>query len=360
MMLYRLHIPGGYAYSRVSADGSIVTNAYLFTSASGENVLFDPLPPDEATLDAIARVGGVSTVVAMSAERQATARELAQHYGASLVLAPRHLESVASDMFAIALPSQRRDIEFAVNIADRRTIVVGETLLGAPAGALSMPAENEYVDPLTSALELRRILRENPQALLVSFGQSLFSKAYDALYDLLYSRAGARLHRINLDELEFRDERDERSDQPSQFDCRDAEVGFTIGARTLGYRVSTLNPGKRFCPLHAHAREEELFFVIDGEPSVRTPVGTIRCRKGDFIALPVGDAGTHQLLNESAAPATVMLLARNEAFEACYYPDSDKLLVDTPAPLSGRTSIMVAAHPDLDYFHGEIKGARSE
>lgn len=352
MTLYPLRIPGGYAYSRNSADGSIA-NAYLFAAATGENALLDPLPADDATLDSISRLGGISKVVLMSADREAAAREIAQRYRAPLVTAPAHLETIAPGIHAVLLPDQRRGAEFAVNIPDRRTIVVGDTLRGSPAGALSMPPANEYADSLKAALALRRILRENPQALLVSFGQSLFTNAYDALHELLYARAGAELHRINVDELDFRDERDERSDAPAQYACLDAEVGFAIGARTLGYRVSTLDPGQRFCPLHAHAREEELFFIIDGEPSVRTTGGTIRCRKGDFIALPVGDTGTHQLLNDGNVPATVMLLARNEAVEACYYPDSDKLLVDSPVPLSARTSIMVAAHPDLDYFHGE-------
>jgi uncharacterized cupin superfamily protein len=138
------------------------------------------------------------------------------------------------------------------------------------------------------------------------------------------------------------------------FACLDAEVGFLIGARKLGYRVSTLPPGRRFCPLHSHAREEELFFVLEGEPSVRTLSGTLRCRKGDFVALPVGESGTHQLLNESDAPATILLLGRIEETEACYYPDSDKLLLDTEVPIAaGRPFMMVKGSPDLDYFEGE-------
>ena len=118
--------------------------------------------------------------------------------------------------------------------------------------------------------------------------------------------------------------------------------------------MSTLDPGDRFCPLHGHAREEELFYVIDGEPSVRMLDGTIRCRAGDFVALPTGESGTHQLLNESAAPATVMLLARNEDVEICYYPDSDKLLVDAAEPLTRqRNRLLVKGSPELDYYHGE-------
>jgi uncharacterized cupin superfamily protein len=352
-MLYPLRIAGAYAYSQPSAEGPAIGNSYLFTTTGDERVLVDPLPVDEATKADFAKLGGISHVVAMSPERESAARELAAACHAELVTRPRHREAIAAGILAVALPHQRREAEFAVNVADRATVIVGSALLGSPAGALSMPSETEYADPHKAALGLRAILRENPKALLLSYGQSLYSEAYEALYQLLYARAGAAIHRINLDELDFRDERGERAGQPPQFACLDAEVGFAIGARKLGYRVSTLYPGQRFCPLHAHAREEELFFVIDGEPSVRMAAGTLRCRKGDFVALPVGDTGTHQLLNESGAPATVMLLARNEAFEACYYPDSDKLLVDSPAPLSGHTSIIVAAHPELDYFHGE-------
>jgi uncharacterized cupin superfamily protein len=311
------------------------------------------LPLDDRTSRQIAELGGTSRIIAITANRKPIAEEIAARDGAVVIANPQHREPIAPGMLAIRLEHQRRDGEFAVNLPDNRTVVVGDSLVGAPAGSLSMPA-GAYPDAQKAALGLRRILRENPETLLLSHGQSIFGNAYDALYRLLYATAGAEVHRINVDELDFRDERDERDQQPKRYQCIDAEVGFAIGARGLGYRVSTLEPGHAFCPLHGHEREEELFFVIDGEPSVRTLSGTIRCRKGDFIALPVGESGTHQLLNESAAPATVMLLARTEPFEACYYPDSDKLLVDTPASLiPGRDGVLVSASPELDYFDGE-------
>jgi uncharacterized cupin superfamily protein len=289
----------------------------------------------------------------MTRDRTAVAGELAARFGARVVERAEHRAEIAPGFFAIRLPHQSGSGAFALSCPAHRAAIVGDALEGAPAGELSLGGDADAGDGRKAALGLRRILRENPDMLLLSRGQSLFTGAYDALYRLLYARAGAEVHRINLDELEFRDERDERTEQPSQYACLDAEVGFEIGARRLGYRVSTLEPGKRFCPLHSHAREEELFFVIDGEPSVRMRSETIRCRKGDFIAFPVGESGTHQLLNESDAPATVLLLGRAEEFEACYYPDSDKLMVDMKVPIEGRPSILVAAHPELDYFHGE-------
>ncbi|HEY6326349.1 MAG TPA: cupin domain-containing protein [Candidatus Cybelea sp.] len=352
-MLQPLRIPNAYALSQSLAGDPFAAHAYLFVAGAG-NALVDPLPLDDATRDEIAALGGIARIVVMTPSRRGAADEFAARFGADVVAAPAHREALFAGAFAIRLAHQRRAHEFAVNVAGARTVVAGDALFGSPAGALSMPPESDYADARKAALGLRAILRENPDTLLLSFGQPIFAGAYAALYRLLFARAGGEIHRINLDELDVRDERDERVEQPGVYHVRDAEVGCAIGARRLGYRVSTLGPGQRFCPLHAHAREEELFFVLEGEPSVRTLAGTIRCRKGDFIALPIGESGTHQLMNESDAPATVILLARNEDVEACYYPDSDKLLVDTDVPLKDDLrSLMVAASPQLDYFHGE-------
>ena len=317
-------------------------------------MLVEPLLPDEPATRALDELGGLSLIVVMSEERREAANALAARYGCDVVGEPRHREAIAPGMRAIALPDQRRPNEFAVSIAGTRTVVCGDTLLGAPVGA-SFATRRVAVRRCAqrrvgSAPHHARVSRNNPH----QFWRGGLHRCVRCALRALHARAGAELLRINLDELEFLDERVEHPDQPSQFSCHDAEVGFTIGAHKLGYRVSTLDPGTRFCPLHGHAREEELFLVLDGEPSVRTLSGTIRCRKGDFIALPVGVSGTHQLLNESNAPATILLLARTEAFDACYYPDSDKILVDMPDPLvAGRESLLIAASPQLDYFDGE-------
>lgn len=353
-MFYALHIPNAYGHSTTQPGEALAQNSHLFVSDGG-NVLVDPLPFDDATLEQVAELGGVSTIVLLSDGRRAAAEALAPRFGAAVIEHAEHRDVIASGAIAIRLRDQRRADEIALHLPAARAVVTGDALVGTPAGAVSMSADDD-AKTRRAALGLRRILGVNPECLLLSRGQPIYADAYRRLYRLLYAKAGADVHRINVDELDFRDERDEnaeRSGQPARYACLDAEVGWTIGARGLGYRVSTLPPGHRFCPLHGHAREEELFFVIDGEPSVRMLSGTIRCRKGDFIALPVGESGTHQLINDSAAPATVLLLARTEEFESCYYPDSDKLLVDLPAPLDGRSSIMVAAHPQLEYFHNE-------
>jgi uncharacterized cupin superfamily protein len=351
-MFQTTKIPGIFWYAQ-RTPGALSKNCYLFITGAG-NVLVDPLPFDEAAHAELERLGGIERVVVLSDGRDAVAREIAERHSVRLISTPAHRDALFEGAKAIALLDQRRDGEFAISISAHQVVVAGSAVVGSPAGALSLPEESEYANARKAALGLRRILREDPQTLLVAVGEPIFSGAYDLLYHTLYARAGAEIHRVNLDELEFRDERAEHVRQPERYHGFDAEVGFVIGARTLGYRVSTLPPGHFFCPLHGHAREEEMFFVLDGEPSIRTLTGTLRCRKGDFVAFPVGESGTHQLLNESDAPATVLLLGRTEAFEACYYPDSDKLLVDMETPLEGdRRSFLLRATPELDYFDGE-------
>lgn len=353
-MLQRLSIPGAYFWSQWDARLGLPANGFFLSTSAG-NAIVDPLPLEEADHARIAELGGVAKIIVISPHRLDEARRVAHRYDAELVQAPEHREELLSGIHAIRLQHQPSRDAFYLTLQDERAVLVGDWLVGAPAGDLSLLPDGEYADVRIAALALRTVLRANPDAILAGHGQSLFTGAYDVLYRMLLARAGPEVHRINVDELDYRDERDERDEQPDAYQNLDAEVGFAIGARKLGYRVNVVAPGHRFCPMHSHAREEELFYVIDGEPSVRMESGTFRCRKGDFIALPVGNTGLHQLLNESSQPATVLLLARAEDMDSCYYPDSDKILVDWPVPMStGRNrSILVRATPELDYFDGE-------
>lgn len=350
MVLQPLAIAGAFIASKSEPDHPLASNAYLIERESG-NVLIDPLTIDEPMFGDLERHGGVALVVILSADRATHAAAYAQRFKARIVERFSHRDEVFPGGTAVAVPNQHAGGAFAIALSAERTLCVGDVLAGSPAGGLSLGADLDGDAARQAALGLRAILRQNPKRILVARGQPLYADAFATLYRLLYDVAGAEIHRINLDALD----RYDRKERPETDRRVDAEVGFEIGAKRLGYRVSTLLPGQRFCPLHAHAREEELFFVLDGNPSVRMLNGTIRCRKGDFIALPVGETGTHQLLNESDAPATVLLLARTDMPEICYYPDSDKVLVDTATPfIQGDASRMVRASPDLDYFDGEL------
>ncbi|MBV9149119.1 MAG: cupin domain-containing protein [Candidatus Eremiobacteraeota bacterium] len=220
-------------------------------------------------------------------------------------------------------------------------ILVGDAVIGSPRGSLSLLPDQKYGDVRKAALGLRRLLAFQPEILLVGDGASIFSGATKLLAELLRQEGGIDAYRINVDELTF-----EPYKGRGDYHCLEAEVGYWIGAQKLGYCVVTLPPGAKVCPLHNHAQSEELFFVLEGRPTIRALDGAIQCRKGDFIAFPTGPSGTHQLLNESDADATVLLLGTEGPDEVCFYPDSNKVLIDP-----GR--LILRASPALDYYDGE-------
>ncbi len=340
-MIAKLSIPGGWMWSAWQPERGIAFNSYLFERAEG-GVAVDPLPVDDRALEWMASIGGVHTIVVTNRDHRRECEQLRARFGSRIIEEPADGEEIFAGAYALKIPHGKAP-EFAIHLPAARAAVVGDAMIGAPAGALSLLPDEKLEDPERLLLALRRLWALELETLLLCDGQPIFGGADAAIGTLLQTRGGAEANRINMDELAFR--RGERG----RYRVDDAEVGLLIGARKLGYRVAKIPPGRMFCPLHSHEMEEEFFFVLEGNPSIRTLRGTIQCRPGDFIAFPVGEVGTHQLLNDSAEPCTLVLAGNYEKTEICFYPDSKKVLIDSRKTVD----LMVRSFPALDYYEGE-------
>lgn len=72
---------------------------------------------------------------------------------------------------------------------------------------------------------------------------------------------------INIKNLEYTTEH-QHSDK---FAARFAPIATLIGASKLGYRMTVVPPGKKAYPYHSHAVNEEMFFILEGEDTLRIP-----------------------------------------------------------------------------------------
>jgi uncharacterized cupin superfamily protein/glyoxylase-like metal-dependent hydrolase (beta-lactamase superfamily II) len=349
-----LSVPGLHAWSRWQADRDMVFASHLLVNESG-NVAFDPLPTGADEEARIEGLGGVSVILLTNRDHERAAVAMRERFGAR-ILASRseaglfelRVDGVfdgnaeaAPGVTALALKGAKTPGEVAFHLPEHDTAIVGDALIGQPAGALAFLPDAKLADPAALALSLRRLWALEPKALLLGDGASLFAGVDEALGALLEMRGGPAVNRVNLDELDW----ERFDDVGGRYRGEVAEIGLLVGARQLGYRLVRLPPGARFCPLHAHDREEEVFFVVDGEPSIRTSRGTLRLRAGDVMAFPVGDRGAHQLLNESDGLCTVILLGENELDEVAYYPDSRKVFT--------RRRRLRMRSDQLDYYDGE-------
>jgi uncharacterized cupin superfamily protein/glyoxylase-like metal-dependent hydrolase (beta-lactamase superfamily II) len=344
--MQQLALDGLYAWSRWQPARGMDFSSY-FLVGKGGNTAFDPLPLDDVEEREIEALGGVTTVLLSNRDHERGAAAMRERFGARILCssgeaplfdlqvdgvfplgkaivpsarAP-HGQEAAPGVVAIALEGAKTPGEVAFYLPHCDAAIVGDAVLGAPAGSLSFLGDEKLADPQALALSLRRLWMLELRALLTCDGMPLLSGADAALATLLESRGGPAVNRINLDQLEW----EEFDDAGGRYRGRAGEIGLAIGARSLGYRAVRLPPGARFCPLHAHDREEEVFYAVEGTPTIRTLRGSLTLRPGDFMAFPTGDRGAHQVLNESDAWCTVILFGADDPDEISYYPDSQKV-----------------------------------
>lgn len=116
-------------------------------------------------------------------------------------------------------------------------------------------------------------------------------------------------------------------------------------AGRLGVNLSRVPPGRSACPFHAHAREDEVFFVLSGRGVFRYGDTLQEIRPGDCIACPAGTGIAHQLANPFDEDLVYLAIGPNDPHEVCTYPDSGKVMV--------RSLKTVGYLHQAEYMHGE-------
>lgn len=156
----------------------------------------------------------------------------------------------------------------------------------------------------------------------------------------------------NLDDLELKP-----WGHGDKFKAQHAQISQRLGARLLGYGVVSLPPGKRAWPYHAHLANEEMFFVLSGEGTLRLNGAEYPLRAGDVIAVPPGPQSAHQIYNSSAAELRYLAVSTRLQPEVVQYPDSQKVAfmalaetADGPQQIRG---LYAADSPQAGYWDGE-------
>ncbi len=159
---------------------------------------------------------------------------------------------------------------------------------------------------------------------------------------------------LNLDELEYTE-----FGKGEKFNAERAPVSDKIGAEKLGYAVVRLKPGKRAWPYHSHYVNEELFYVLEGEGTLRHADKEYPIRAGDFICSPADPEQPHQIINTSDKTLSYVALSTQDHTDVFLYPDSDKYGVwhgKTRDPGDPRSFLVFARKGTaVDYWDGEAE-----
>lgn len=142
----------------------------------------------------------------------------------------------------------------------------------------------------------------------------------------------------------------EHAAKGDKFESQSVRIGPLLGAKDLGYSYDVVPPGKSSCPFHSHRGEEEMFFIVQGEGTLRYGSETRKIRAGDVICCPTGGPeSAHQIINDSDAPLAYLSVSTMMPAEVCEYPDSKKI-----GAFGGELRHMTHKSHDLDYWTDEV------
>lgn len=138
-----------------------------------------------------------------------------------------------------------------------------------------------------------------------------------------------------------------------------AQLSAATGGERIGCSVYELPPGKRSYPYHFHCANEEAIFILEGEGTLRLAGRRVRIRRGDYVALLVGEEGAHQLINTSKKPLRFLCFSTMNEPDVAIYPDSGKIGIFAGTAPGGppRDRTMLAflrARQRAGYWDGEL------
>jgi uncharacterized cupin superfamily protein len=119
-----------------------------------------------------------------------------------------------------------------------------------------------------------------------------------------------------------------------------------LNPENLNFDLRQLNPDEYSAPYHFHRYAEELFMILSGSATLRTPDGFEIVNNGDLIFFEKGETGAHQLYNHTTETCVYLDIRTYIGYDIAEYPDSDKILLAPSFEIFNKDS-------KAGYFDGE-------
>ncbi|MCL3854078.1 cupin domain-containing protein [Parabacteroides sp. GYB001] len=119
-----------------------------------------------------------------------------------------------------------------------------------------------------------------------------------------------------------------------------------VNPENLNFDLRQLNPDQYCAAYHFHRYAEELFMILSGSATLRTPKGLEVVTSGDLIFFEKGETGAHQLYNHTTEPCIYLDIRTFIGHDICEYPDSNKIFLVPSYEIFNKDT-------QVNYFDGE-------
>lgn len=119
-----------------------------------------------------------------------------------------------------------------------------------------------------------------------------------------------------------------KSNYPEPFFSRMAKrekrpLGNVFGLGNFGVNLTRLFPGGQSALRHAHTKQDEFIYILEGEPTLVTDAGETQLRPGMCAGFKAGTGDGHHLLNRTNTDVVYLEAGDRSAGDAGSYPDDD-------------------------------------
>ncbi len=123
-----------------------------------------------------------------------------------------------------------------------------------------------------------------------------------------------------------------RQAYPPSFAARTAKrkkhpLGDLFGLTVYGVNLTRIFPGGQSTLRHAHSKNDEFIYVVEGEPTLVTDAGETKLAPGMCAGFKAGTGDAHHLLNKTDRDVLYLEIGDRGPGDQVIFPDDDLKVV---------------------------------
>jgi uncharacterized cupin superfamily protein len=100
-------------------------------------------------------------------------------------------------------------------------------------------------------------------------------------------------------------------------------LGDLFGLANFGVNLTRLLPGAESALRHAHTKQDEFIYILQGHPVLITDAGTTQLAPGMCAGFKAGNCNGHQLINRTSEEVVYLEAGDRSIDDMGVYPDDD-------------------------------------
>jgi len=101
------------------------------------------------------------------------------------------------------------------------------------------------------------------------------------------------------------------------------QLGDFFGLTNFGINLTRLKPNAISALRHAHSKQDEFMYILEGKPTLQTEDGRFQLSPGMCVGFPAGKGDANNLINETAEDVLYIEIGDRTAGDEVVYPDDD-------------------------------------